>query len=101
MKIVLVLLTLATALLAGQIVLADRLSDPTVLSAVKWTAFGLLTVGAVAMARDGAATWCGLLAAVAVTINPLWPMAIPAEYTNHVLAAAAAITGATVIRKWQ
>jgi len=55
----------------------------------------------VAMARDGAATWCGLLAAVAVTINPLWPMAIPAEYTNHVLAAAAAITGATVIRKWQ
>jgi hypothetical protein len=34
-------------------------------------------------------------------INPLWPMAIPSEYANHVLAASAAITGATVIRKWQ
>jgi ABC-type uncharacterized transport system permease subunit len=101
MKIILVLLTLATALLAGQIVMAERLSDPTVLASVKWSAFGLLTIGAVAMARDGAAVWCGLLAAVAVMINPLWPMAIPSEYANHVLAASAAITGATVIRKWQ
>jgi len=101
MKIVLVLLTLATALLAGQIVMAERLSDPTVLAAVKWTAFGLLAIGAIAMARDGAAAWCGLLSAVAVMVNPLWPMAIPADYANHALAASAAITGATVIRKWQ
>jgi hypothetical protein len=101
MKIVLVLLTLATALLAGRIVFADRLSDPTVLASVKWTAFALLAIGAIAMARDGSATWCGLLTLVAMVINPLWPMAIPADYTNHVLAASAAICGATVIRKWQ
>jgi len=101
MKIVLVLLTFATVLLAGQIIMAERLSDPSMLAAVKWSAFGLLVVGAIAMARDGSATWCGLLAAVAVMINPLWPLSIPAEYGNHVLATAAAITGASVIRKWQ
>lgn len=101
MKIVLVLLTIATALFAGQIVFAERLADPTVRSAVHWATFALLAIGAVAMGRDGSAAWCGLLSAVAVASNPVWPLSIPAEYAQHALAVSAAITGASVIRKWE
>ncbi len=101
MKIVLILLVVATGLLVGQIAFADRLTDATTQSIVKWLTFGLIALGAGAMARDGAALWCGLLSATAVVINPLWPLAIPADLAHAVLVGCAAVCGATVVRKWE
>ena len=66
-----------------------------------WAACGLCVVSSVWFGKLSGAAWCGLLAALAVAVNPIAPMTPPAGAQQWIDIAGAVICGACVIRNWE
>ncbi len=69
---------------------------------VAWTIFACVLWGAIGVGRTGAAWWVGLLAAVAVVVNPIapleWPSSVWGLWADR---SAGALAACCVIRLWQ
>lgn len=66
-----------------------------------WAACGLCLVASVWFGKLSFAAWCGLLAALAVVVNPIAPLSPPAGSQHWIDIAGAVICGACVIRNWE
>jgi hypothetical protein len=65
----------------------------------RWAALGLFGFGALAFGAAGSAVWCGLCAAMAVILNPIYPLPL-GELMTGAKILGGAIAGAAVIRCW-
>ena len=66
---------------------------------VRWASCGVFLIAALVFGKDGAAVWCGLCAAMAVVLNPLYPLALgDLHFGAKILGGS--IAGAAVIRNW-
>jgi hypothetical protein len=66
---------------------------------VRWVSSSAFLVAAVVFGRDGSAVWCGLCAALAVVLNPIYPL----DLGGHMMTAkilGGVIAGAAVVRNW-
>lgn len=66
---------------------------------VRWASSAVFLVGAVVFGKDGSAVWCGLCAAMAVVLNPLYPLAL-GDLLNGAKILGGVIAGAAVVRNW-
>ena len=65
----------------------------------RWAATGLFVFGAVALGSAGSAVWCGLCAAMAVVLNPLYPLPL-GDLLQGAKILGGGIAGAAVVRNW-
>lgn len=66
---------------------------------VRWVSSCAFLVAAIVFGRDGSAVWCGLCAALAVVLNPIYPL----ELGGHLLTAkilGGVVAAAAVVRNW-
>jgi hypothetical protein len=66
---------------------------------VRWVSSSAFLLAAIVFGRDGSAVWCGLCAALAVVLNPLYPL----DLGGHLLTAkivGGVVAGAAVVRNW-
>ena len=56
-------------------------------------------MAAIVFGRDGSAVWCGLCAALAVVLNPVYPLDLGSYFFSAKLFGGA-IAGAAVVRNW-
>ncbi len=66
---------------------------------VRWSATGAFALCAVMFAASRAAIWCGLCAAMAVVLNPLYPLPL-GDLMASAKMLGAVIAGAAVVRHW-
>lgn len=64
-----------------------------------WASFVGLAIGAIMFGVAGLAVWCGLCAALAVVLNPIYPLPL-GEYLFAAKIVAACTAGAAVVRNW-
>ena len=65
----------------------------------RWVACGLFAFGAIMFAGAGSAIWCGLCAAMAVVLNPVYPLPL-GELFHGAKILGGVIAGAAVVRGW-
>jgi hypothetical protein len=66
---------------------------------VRWASCSTFLVAAIIFARDGAAVWCGLAAAMAVILNPIYPLDLGGSLFAAKIVGGV-IAGAAVVRNW-
>jgi hypothetical protein len=66
---------------------------------VRWASSCTFLVAAIVFGRDGSAVWCGLCAALAVVLNPVYPLDLGSYFFSAKLFGGA-IAGAAVVRNW-
>jgi len=64
-----------------------------------WAAFAGFAVGAIMFGVAGAAVWCALCAALAVVLNPVYPLPL-GEYLFAAKIVGGCVAGASVVRNW-
>jgi len=99
-KGVLIPLAIGAALLLTQS-LAPDLVHFMPRKVLAWTIFACVLWGTIGVGRTGAAWWVGLLAAIAVIVNPIAPLEWPAGWELWAERAAGALASCCVIRLWQ
>ena len=73
---------------------------PTVTDEItRWAATGLFCFAALVFGGAGSAAWCGLCAAMAVILNPLYPLPL-GDLLHGAKILGGAIAGAAVVRHW-
>lgn len=66
---------------------------------VRWAGCAVFLVAAAIFAKGGTAVWCGLCAAMAVVLNPLYPLDLGGVFFGAKILGGA-IAGAAVVRNW-
>ncbi|MEY2794826.1 MAG: hypothetical protein RIR10_542 [Planctomycetota bacterium] len=66
---------------------------------VRWAGCATFLVAAVLFGKDGSAVWCGLCAAMAVVLNPLYPLGLGDLFSGAKIVGGV-IAGAAVVRNW-
>jgi hypothetical protein len=66
---------------------------------VRWASCAVFVVSAVLFGASGSAVWCGLCAALAVVLNPLYPLALGDLFSGAKIVAGV-VAGAAVVRNW-
>lgn len=101
MKGVLIPLGLGAALLLFQSIAPDVIAFLP-MKVVSWVIFATFVWGTVGLGRSGATLWVGLLAAIAVMVNPIAPLGWPtATWETWADRAAGALAACAVIRRWE
>ncbi|MFM2164008.1 MAG: hypothetical protein RL325_445 [Planctomycetota bacterium] len=96
-KLALLPIALLSALLFLQ---ALGMLPPQVTNEVtRWASMLGFGYAAVVFAGAGAAAWCGLCAAMAVALNPLYPLPL-GEFLHAAKILGGAIAAAAVVRSW-
>ncbi len=67
---------------------------------VRWAASAVFLVAAVLFGRDQKALWCGAAAALAVVLNPIYPLDLGADAFTGAKVLGGAVAGAAVVRNW-
>lgn len=65
----------------------------------RWVAASLFAVGALVFGASGSALWCALCTAMAVILNPLYPLPL-GDLVHGAKILGGAIAGAAVVRHW-
>ena len=65
----------------------------------RWVASSLFVLGALVFGAGGSALWCGLCTAMAVILNPLYPLPL-GDLLHGAKILGGAIAGAAVVRHW-
>ena len=66
---------------------------------VRWSSSCVFLIAAIVFGRDGSAAWCGLAAAMAVVLNPVYPLDLGSYFTAAKIVGGV-IAGASVVRNW-
>ena len=66
---------------------------------VRWASCAVFAVAAVLFGTAGSAAWCGLCAALAVILNPIYPLALGDLFSGAKILGGV-IAGAAVVRNW-
>ena len=66
---------------------------------VRWASSCVFLVAAIVFGRDGSAAWCGLSAALAVVLNPVYPLDL-GSYFPAAKIVGGVVAGAAVVRNW-
>jgi len=66
---------------------------------VRWASLLGFAYAAVMFAGAGSAAWCGLCAAMAVVLNPIYPLPL-GEFLNAAKILGGALAAAAVVRHW-
>ncbi|MSR40549.1 MAG: hypothetical protein EXS10_01410 [Phycisphaerales bacterium] len=66
----------------------------------RWISLVTFAIAAIVFGKDGLTIWCGGCAALAVTLNPIYPLTL--DYNTFFIAKVigGAFAGAAVIRNW-
>lgn len=96
-KVVLIPLALLSAFLFFQsfAMLPTSVNDDI----VRWAGSGVFLVAAIVFGRDGSAVWCGLAAAMAVVLNPVYPLELGGHFFTAKIVGGV-VSAASVIRLW-
>ena len=96
-KASLLLLALLSALLLTHAfgVLPAEVTD----AIVRWSALAVFAVGALVFGANGSAFWCALCTAMAVVLNPIYPLPL-GEMLHGAKILGGCIAAAAVIRNW-
>ncbi|MFM1822326.1 MAG: hypothetical protein RI967_592 [Planctomycetota bacterium] len=66
----------------------------------RWAGSAVFLVAAVVFGRDQQALWCGASAALAVALNPLYPLELGGDGFTVAKILGGAVAGAAVVRNW-
>ncbi len=66
----------------------------------RWISLVTFAISAIVFAKDGLAIWCGGCAALAVTLNPIYPLTLDPNAFFIAKIIGGAFAGATVVRNW-
>ena len=66
----------------------------------RWISLVTFGVAALIYAKDGLAVWCGCCAALAVALNPIYPLAMDGNAFMIARLIGGSLAGAAVIRNW-
>ena len=66
---------------------------------VRWASCATFLAAAVIFGKDGSAIWCGLCAAMAVVLNPRYPLGLGDLFAGAKIVGGV-IAGAAVVRNW-
>ncbi len=67
---------------------------------VRWAACAVFLAAAAVFGRDQKAIWCGTCAAMAVALNPVYPLEFGSQAFTGAKILGGAVAGAAVVRNW-